>query len=146
MRKLFRFKYEPCAGTCYAWCDHLPNELNKSTEEQRKALIEMMVKAHNSLCDNPDYSFGIDMDEKIGVFVGHFRTPEKTNVYAHVTFADCVTEICSVVLSEKIPVIKGACTYGDNGAEDLGKEILRACIDEVYREKHHQACPCHNVA
>lgn len=146
MRKLFRFKYEPCEGGCYAWCDHLPTELNKSTEKERKEIIAMMVKAHDNLCDNPDYSFGIDLDDKSGMFVAHFRTPEKTNLYAHPTFASCVKEICSVVLDAKIPVVNGACTYGDNGAEDLGNEILRACIDEVYRNEHHQSCPCHSVA
>lgn len=146
MRKLFRFKYEPCEGTCYAWCDHLPYQLNMMSELDRKKTIDLMVKSHNNLCDNPDFSFGIDMDDKTGIFVAHFRTPDKTNLYAHQTFEEAVREVCNVVLNTEIPTIKGACTYGDNGAEDLGKEILRACIDEVYRKEHHDSCPCHSVA
>ena len=104
-----------------------------------------MVKAHNNLCDNPDYSFGIDLDDKTGLLVAHFRTPEKTNLYSHTSFSDCVEEVCSVVLNENIPQNTGACTYGNHGTEDLGTEILRACVDEVYREEHHKQCPCHNA-
>ena len=146
MRKLFRFKYEPCEGTCYAWCDYLPAQLNMLSEQERKDIIDLMVRAHNNLCDNPDFSFGIDMDDEMNMFVSHFRTPEKTNVYLHKTFNSCVKEICLIVLNEKIPQTKGQCNYGDNGSENLGKEILRACQDEIYREEHHKNCPCNNVA
>lgn len=147
MRKLFRFKYEPCNGTCYAWCDVLPGELNKMPDEERKETVRMMVDAHSRLCDNPDYSFGVDMDSVRGLFVGHFRTPGSTELFSADSFGECVTKVCGKVLSTEIPVINGACTYGDHGSEDLGTEILRACTDEVYRKAHHDACPCHsNVA
>lgn len=145
MRKIFRFQYEPCNGTCYHWCDHLPLILNSLSPSKRKGIVKLMVKAHNNLCDNPNYSFGVDLDEKTGLVVGHFRTPEKTNTYLG-SFFECVTEVCNEVLSEKIPSVKGACTYGDNGAESLGKDILRACTDIAYREEHHKNCPCHKAS
>lgn len=142
MRKLFRFKYEPCTGTCYAWCDFLPLELNKLSEEKRQNLVALMVEAHNHLCDNPDFSFGVDFDETHNMFVAHFRTPESTETFINPQFEDCVKAVAEVVLNSIIPVISGTCIYGDNGAEDLGRDILRACIDEVYRNEHHTICPC----
>jgi len=142
MRKLFRFKYEPCNGTCYAWCDHLPNELNKYEEEKRKQLVISMVQAHAKLCDNPDYSFGVDKDEKHNMFVAHFRTPLGTDTFLQASFADVVADVCSTVMMAEIPQVAGQCTFGDHGSEDLGKEILRACEDVVYRNEHHTNCPC----
>ncbi len=142
MRKLFRFKYEPCHGDCYAWCDFLPQELNKLDEEERKSLVATMVKAHNSLCDNPEYSFGVDFDKETQIFVAHFRTPTFTDTMASDNFRDCVQAVCTRVLATDIPKVEGACSYGDNGAEDLGTEILRACTDEVYRKAHHDSCSC----
>jgi len=145
MRKLFRFKYEPCNGTCYAWCDHLPNELNKLDEERRKLLVVNMVAAHAKLCDNQEFSFGVDLDEKSGMFAAHFRTPEKTDLYLNPSFFDCVQEVCGAVMAAAIPQVAGQCTFGDHGSEDLGKEILRACEDVVYRNEHHTNCPCQKV-
>jgi hypothetical protein len=143
MRKLFRFKYESCNKTCYAWCQVLPEELNKLSVQERQDTVNLMVEAHNRLCDNPDYSFGVDMDDATHMFVAHFRTPKSTETYLSDSFGDCVKEVCGQVLKTDIPQVAGNCTFGDNGAEDLGKEILRACVDEVFREEHHQACPCH---
>lgn len=146
MRKLFRFKYEPCKGDCYAWCDSLPEELNKLSDVERKSVVQMMVGAHAKLCDNPEYSFGIDRDDVRGMFVAHFRTPAATDTFLHSTFADSVRAISTVVLAADIPQVSGACSYGDHGSEDLGREILRACTDLVYREEHHANCPCTKVA
>jgi len=146
MRKMFRFKYEPCKGDCYAWCDSLPEELNKLDEETRKHTVIMMVEAHNRLCDNPDYSFGIDRQDTTGMFVAHFRTPAATDTLLHNNFADSVKAVCQMVMETDIPQIAGACSYGENGAEDLGKEILRACTDLSFRKEHHDSCPCHKTA
>lgn len=142
MRKLFRFKYEPCAGTCYHWCDALPEELNKINEADRRLIVTLMVEAHAKLCDNPDYSFGIDRQDVTGMFVAHFRTPEQTDTFLNPNFSESVQAVCKVVLAANIPVINGACGFGEHGSEDLGKEILKACTDIAYREEHHNNCPC----
>lgn len=142
MRKLFRFKYEPCNGTCYAFCEKLPEELRKLISEDRKILVDKMVKAHDKLCDNPDYSFGVDVDEINNVFVAHFRTPEKLDLYSDKSFSHVVEQVCKQVLAENIPAVKGLCNYGNNGVEDLGRDILRLCQDEVFAEYKKQHCPC----
>ena len=96
MRKLFRFKYEPCNGDCYAWCDHLPNELMKVSEEERQTIVGLMVEAHNKLCDNPEYSFGVDLDEGTRIFVAHFRTPEATEVFCSmISFGKFAASSCT---------------------------------------------------
>ena len=142
MRKLFRFEYEPCNGTCYHYCDILPGELRKLSEEARQELVKLMVRAHNSLCDNPNYSFGVDLDETNGLFVAHFRTPEKTDLNSSKSFSECVFEVCQKVLGTNIPKIDGSCVFGDNGAESLGEKILKECADEAFSKAEHKACPC----
>lgn len=145
MRKLFRFKYEPCEGTCYAWCDYLPAVLNKIGSSERQVTVNLMVEAHKALCDSRDYYFGIDMTDT-GIFIAHFKTPEKVNIYSSPDFSQCVEQVCLAVLKEKIGPSTGECIYGNSGQEDLGKEILRACVDTLYREDHHKKCPCHIAA
>lgn len=142
MRKLFRFKYEPCNKTCYCYCSKLMTELRKLEQEDRQGLVASMVRAHNKLCDNPDYSFGVDMDDTDNVFVAHFRTPEKTDVFYNKHFAGCVMEVCNEVMKEKIPQLSGECRFGDNGSENLGKQILDFCEDVAYYKLLEEHCEC----
>jgi len=119
-------------------------ELRKMSQDDREILVSNMVKAHNQLCDNPDYSFGVDVDEDNEVFVSHFRTPKTTDLYSSKHFPDCVREVCGVVLATDIPKTNGECTFGDNGAEDLGREILKYCTDIGYAEVLKKHCECKN--
>lgn len=146
MRKLFRFKYEPCNRTCYAWCEVLPRELNRLPAVIRTKTINMMVEAHAKLCDNPDYSFGIDQDDRSGLFVGHFRSPAGVETVLHYSLAVTMRRVYRMVMAADIPKLSGDCTYGDTGSEDLGREILRACTDPEYLKAHHAACPCQLAA
>lgn len=142
MRKLFRFKYEPCNKTCYAYCSKLMTELRRLPQNEREFLVSNMVEAHNRLCDNPDYSFGVDVDETNNVFVSHFRTPESTDLFSNKKFSDCVKSVCNVVLRTDIPQVKGECNFGDNGAKNLGREILKFCTDVGYAEVLEKHCEC----
>lgn len=141
MRKLFRFKYEPCNGNCYAWCAVLPEELNR-LGERRESLVQNMVNAHEKLCDNPEYSFGVDVEDD--VFVGHFHSPQGTELFFGPSFEQAVNKTCSSVLETNIPKGNGECRYGSNGGEDLGSDILRACSDPEYLKSHHAGCSCHS--
>lgn len=147
MRKIFRFKYEPCNNMCYAWCDKLPSLLRTMGEKERVTLVDRMVKAHDNLCDNPDYSFGVDTDENMTNFVAHFRTPEFTHIYHSRSFEECVNKVCDDVLKAEIPQIALDCPYGENGNEDLGNEILKFCLDENYKllEERHCECKAHTA-
>jgi hypothetical protein len=142
MRKMFRFKYEPCNGTCYAWCDTLIRRLRELPDSNREALVALMVEAHDKLCDNPEYSFGVDTNNEQNVFVAHFRTPDKTDLYTSVNFKEAVAAVCKAVLETDIPQISGACEFGDNGAENLGREILKFCTDEAFFELEARHCEC----
>lgn len=142
MRKLFRFKYEPCNKTCYAYCSKLMTELRKLTQLERELLVSNMVQAHNRLCDNPDYSFGVDVDEENSLFVSHFRTPQSTDLYSSKDFSGCVSTVCKVVMDTEIPPGQGQCVFGENGSESLGREILRFCTDVGYAEVLEKHCEC----
>lgn len=142
MRKLFRFKYEPCNKTCYAYCSKLMTELRKMQEEDRKTLVSTMVEAHNRLCDNEEYSFGLDVDEENDIFVSHFRTPQGTDLYSDKKFPNSVMSVCDAVLHTNIPKGNGSCTFGNNGAENLGQEILKFCTDVGYAEALEKHCEC----
>lgn len=146
MRKLFRFKYEPCNKTCYAYCAKLMTELRKLPQHERESLVSNMVEAHNKLCDNPEYSFGVDVDEQNNMFVSHFRRPESTDLFSSREFSQCVMSVCETVLNTDIPKVNGKCTFGDNGAEDLGREILKFCTDVGYAEVLENHCECKAVA
>ena len=141
MRKLFRFKYEPCNKNCYAFCSKLMTELRKIPNDRRESLVNTMVSAHNKLCDNPQYSFGLDVDENTNLFVSHFRTPEKTDLFCN-TFEEAISEVCRVVMSTNIPPVLDDCVYGNNGVEDLGKQILKYCEDVHYQEILNSHCEC----
>lgn len=145
-RKIFRFKYEPCNGTCYAWCEALVHCLRNDPDHTQ--LVNMMVEAHEKLCDNPDYSFGVDFSQKTGVYVAHFRTPDKLNVFASTSFREVVEDVCAAVMDEDIPFLLASCIFGGNGTEDLGREILRFCTDEGVKllAEHHCECKAHPVA
>jgi hypothetical protein len=117
-------------------------ELRKLSQNERESLVETMVEAHNKLCDNPEYSFGVDVDEENNIFVSHFRTPKSTDLFSNKEFSDCVKSVCGTVLTTDIPRANGECTFGDNGVEDLGREILKFCTDVGYAEVLAQHCEC----
>jgi hypothetical protein len=142
MRKIFRFKYEPCNGKCYAWCKVLPKQLRQLTDDSRQSLVNKMVEAHSRLCDNVDYSFGLDLDEERNLFVAHFHSPEETTLFSSDSFGNCVLDVCEKVMLTNIPKGEGQCTYGENGTENLGLEILNACRDEVYQTLDNKSCAC----
>lgn len=146
MRKLFRFKYEPCNRTCYAYCQILMRELRKLADKDRQQLVNAMVQAHNHLCDNPEYSFGVDIDEKENIFVGHLRTPKSTDLFSGRDFDSTIYKTCNAVLNTQIPQVKGDCNFGDNGGESLGQEILKFCTDLGYAQikESHCECKAHN--
>lgn len=126
MKKLFRFKYEPCNGTCYAHQPIFFEEMKKLNTEEKTTLVDTIVKAHDQLCDNPEFYFGLDLCEKTGLFIGHFIQPSRTDVFSGNSLRECITEMCEAVIATDIPKVEGLCTFGNNGNENLAQEILRA--------------------
>ena len=124
MRKLFRFKYEPCNGTCYCYEEIFYEELRG--QPHVSSLIDLVVQAHDNLCDNPDYSFGIDKCEFTGIFVGFFRTPTRTETYTAYTLTGCIKQVCKDVIAEDIPVLEGVCNFGKSNTENLAEVIRKA--------------------
>jgi hypothetical protein len=125
MKKLFRFKYEPCNGTCYAHGSIFYEELRKLNPQRIKKLVTQIVAAHDKLCDSTEYSFGVDLCEQTGVFIGHFRQPARLDIYSGKTLESCVLELTQAVLSTHIPQDAGTCNFGNSGSENLAEEILK---------------------
>lgn len=125
MKKLFRFKYEPCNGTCYAPEIIFFEEMKKITQDDKIKLTKKIVKAHDQLCDNSDYSFGLDMCEKTNLFIGHFRQPERLDLFTGNTLSECIDDMTNYIIQTNIPKMEGLCVYGDNGPENLAEQILK---------------------
>lgn len=124
MKKLFRFKYEPCNGTCYAWGDDFYEGLRSLSLKERTELVELVVRAHDKLCDNPEYYFGLDKCEKTGLFIGHFHQSSRIDFFIDVSLSTIIHELCEFVVKTDIPVLEGNCVFDDNGSENLAEKIL----------------------
>lgn len=73
MRKLFRMKYEPCNGQCYAPDDVLRvNEFGLDAT-QAAMLLDRVIQIHEPACGNERLAYGLDHDESTGVFVASFQ-------------------------------------------------------------------------
>ena len=127
MKKLFRFKYEPCNGTCYVWDDDFYEGLRHLGAESRITLVNLVTKAHDKLCDNPDFYFGLDKCEKTGLFIGHFRQPTRLDIFTGTTLVEAINEMCDFIIATEIPQLEGICEFGNNGTENLANQILSAC-------------------
>ncbi len=127
MKKLFRFKYEPCNGTCYTRDDVFFREMSKIDQVTKERLVDTIVEAHDNLCDNPDYYFGLDLCEESGVFIGHFVQPGRTDIFTGSSLSQCINKICTNVIGTDIPKLYGTCEYGNSGVENLAEQILKAC-------------------
>lgn len=126
MKKLFRFKYEPCNGTCYAPEDVFFSQMKQIQQNEKLKIIEKIVTAHDKMCDNPSYSFGLDMCEKTNLFIGHFNQPDRLDVFTGVTLQECIDDMTSYILKTTIPRVDGFCNYGNHGIENLKQQILSA--------------------
>lgn len=127
MRKLFRFKYEPCNGTCYTGGDDFYECLRQIGFDSKAPLVTLIVNAHDKLCDNPNFYFGLDKCEKTGLFIGHFIQPTRTDLFTGATMLDAIQEMCEFILATEIPQLKGICEFGNSGTENLAYTILAAC-------------------
>lgn len=78
----------------------------------------------------------MDVDEDTNSFVAHFRTPEATDLFFSKEFKEVVGKKVT------IPQVQGDCNFGGNGAEDLGREILKFCEDVAFAEIEASHCEC----
>lgn len=129
MKKLFRFKYEPCSGTCYCPGDKFFEELNKFDEDGKKQLINKIVSAHDSTCDDPNQLFAIDYDENVGVYIGTVFDNGRLDLFSDKSFVSLVDALTSFVKkqNEGRASKSGNCVYGASGIEDLANIILKQC-------------------
>ena len=91
MRKLFRMRHEPCAGTCYA-----PDEVLKISslaDADREFILASFETLHRQTCGDGRFGFGIDLDEKTGLFVGHVVAPGRTDLCSGEDLVSCAKNL-----------------------------------------------------
>lgn len=63
MRKLFRMKYEPCVGQCYAYSDVMRIHTLGLDARGAAAFLRRLLAAHAPSCGDPGIEFRLDADE-----------------------------------------------------------------------------------
>ena len=103
MRKLFRMKYEPCNGQCYAHDDVLKAaDIGCSPDEYRKVL-DGLVAIHERACGNADVWYALDHDDTTGVFVASFGHPEGLELFAGRDPRDVLGRLVDAVRTTCLP-------------------------------------------
>ena len=128
MKKLFRFQYEKCNGTCYTGGDDFYKELENQPKSVIRELVDKIVAAHDSTCDDPNQRFGIDYDEENKIFIGSFLNNMKLDIFSDKDFVRLVDTLMTHVLSENTNKVinRENCVFGLNGQENLAEVILNA--------------------
>ena|SRR5271165_5495898 len=127
MKKLFRFQYEKCNGTCYAPEDTFKEALKNVPEKELETLIMNIVEAHDSTCDDPEQRFSVDYDENNKIFIGSFINGKTLDLFSDKSFVNLINSLTSHVIKEnknKI-ITSDQCVYGNNGNENLAEKILK---------------------
>lgn len=127
MKKVFRFQYEPCAGTCYAHEELFTTELRRIPLENLESMVSKIVAAHDSICDDSSQRFGVDYCEVNNIFVGSFINGTRLDLFSNKNFFNLINTLSEHVLSENKNKKKsfGDCIYGLNGNENLAEIILK---------------------
>lgn len=128
MKKLFRFQYESCSGTCYHPGEEFFQELRKINSVKLNTTIDKIVKAHDSTCDDPTQRFGIDFCEDTKVYIGNFLNGTRLDLFTDKNFINVVDKLIEFVLeTNKSKEAKlGDCIYGQTGQENLAEMILNS--------------------
>lgn len=63
MRKLFRMKYEPCTGQCYAYSDVMRIHTLGLDVKGAVAFLKRLVAIHEPSCGNENIEYRLDVDE-----------------------------------------------------------------------------------
>lgn len=70
-KKVFRMRYEPCQGTCYAWDSVFSMRQLAENPAHLDAVMGKLLKAHGPACGNRHIGYGIDYSEA-GYYVASF--------------------------------------------------------------------------
>jgi len=125
MKKLFRFQYEKCSGTCYHPSPEFFEELRCLDKTVLKRVVDKVVASHDRVCNDPEMRFGVDYDEKSKHYIASFVNHGKLDLFTSRVFMGAVEEMCEFILSEVQGGASGDCEY-DHTTEKLHEAIMRA--------------------
>lgn len=98
MRKLFRMKYEPCNGQCYAY-DEVLNVKNLGVDTETAAeLLDRIIKIHEPACGNEQLAYTLDYDEETEVFVSGFVHYGALDLFADTTALGALNKLINAAL------------------------------------------------
>ena len=76
---LFRMKYQPCSGACYAPDEVL--DLASVPEPERTALVSGLISIHEPACGNDKVRYALDLDEGDGLFIASMIIDGELTLY-----------------------------------------------------------------
>lgn len=103
MKKIFRFQYEPCLGTCYAPNDQFYDELRMLNPSKMGEIVALVSKAHDLICNDHSMRFGIDQDENTGSYIAHFVTPNRVDLFSSDKFVDVAEQVSQHIIASVAP-------------------------------------------
>lgn len=128
MKKLFRFQYEACNGTCYAPEEQFFIDLRAVPLSQLHGVVDKIVTAHNRTCNNPNMRFAVDLDETHNIYIGSWMNNGTLDLFSSSSFIDVVDQLSSHILDvvpEAQTEYDNNCEFGE-GHENLAEMILNA--------------------
>jgi len=99
MRKIFRMKYEPCSGRCYARHEVIQLQQISNDKQAIKQLLTKMIKAHEPICGNENVSYGIDLDEENNIFIASFIHFGKLELFTDVDLISVMNKLCDSAIN-----------------------------------------------
>jgi hypothetical protein len=98
MRKLFRMKYESCAGGCYAWSDVMRIHTLGLDVQGAAAFLRRLLAIHDPACGNAALGYRLDHDEELGVFVASFERYGSLDLFAGRTPLEALDKLIDAAL------------------------------------------------
>lgn len=99
MRKLFRMKYEPCNGDCYAECAVVDLRSMKLAKNEAVDFFRKLLAVHLPACGNSQLMFRVDVDDEYNMFVATFEHYGVTDMFMSDSSKGAMTKLINAVLA-----------------------------------------------
>lgn len=115
MRKLFRMKYEPCNGDCYAECAVVDLHSMKLSKNETADFFRRLLAVHLPACGNSNLMFRVDMSDEYNMFVATFEHYGQTDMFMSDSCKGAMNKLIDAVL-----VYYNSPAYSVDTAKDPG--------------------------
>ena len=98
-RKLFRMKYEPCTGRCYAPSDVVRMDSFGADVEKMAMLLDKLMKIHEPACGNEHLGYGLDLCEETGLYIATFQHYGALEIFTSDKIFDALVKLADAAIS-----------------------------------------------